>query len=66
MPNLAGDEKMFYETIVVPLLAKCADKTFGLVGTFQKMEKEMLCNNANKLVQLYTDLNGVYKGKENI
>jgi hypothetical protein len=63
LPNLTGDEKKFYETIMVPLLARCADKTFGPVGTFQKTEKEMLCKNANKLAQLYTDLNGMYKGR---
>jgi hypothetical protein len=53
LPNLTGDEKKFYETIMVPLLARCADKTFGPVGTFQKMEKEMLCKNANTRATLH-------------
>jgi hypothetical protein len=65
LPNLEGNEKKFYEMIVAPLAAKCADIKFSPgLGTYQTMEKAMLCENANRIAQLYTDLNGIYMGKE--
>jgi hypothetical protein len=62
LPNLEGNEKKFYEMIVAPLAAKCADDKFGSgLGISQKMEKEMLCKNVKKIAKLFTDLNGIYK-----
>jgi hypothetical protein len=61
LPNLNENEKKFYEMIVAPLAAKCADIKFSPgLGTFQTVEKAMLCENANKIAKLYTELNGIY------
>jgi hypothetical protein len=65
LPNLAGNEKKFYEIIVAPLVTKCADITFSPgFCIFQRMQKAMLCKNAKKIAKLYTELNGIYKQKK--
>jgi hypothetical protein len=53
---------------VAPMVAKCSEEYFYReLSTFTKMEKDILCKNANTLQQLFIDYASQHKmvGKTN-